>query len=216
MFTRTLMSIACGLCLLPGIGTAVAAEANPAAANPTFANPDTPGLLDGKPAPDVPNVSDVVFLKQFAIGSRAEVELGKLAGQRGSAPGVDEFARHMIKDHGEANTKLASLARASKVSLPEELDAEHVAARGELLALNGPAFDLKYIEGQIKDHQKAVQLLTYEITAGQHAGIRGFAADTLPRVMQHLEAAKSVHAQLTKADPALQRRAPPHEPVRSP
>jgi putative membrane protein len=191
-------------CVFAGsFGAAVAVAAD--YTNPTFANPDTPGLLAGQPSSDVTNVSDVVFLKSLANGSRAEVELGKLAQERGEAAGVDKFGQHMVKDHGAANSKLASVARAAKVELPKELDAEHVAARGQLSKLSGPAFDLEYISGQVKDHQKAVQLLIYEIASGQHAGTRKFAAETLPTVMGHLEEAKSVHAQLTRADPATPR-----------
>jgi len=188
--------IVLGLAALLGAGIAHAADPKVASANPAFANPDTPGLLEGKPAPDAANVSDVVFLKQLAIGSRAEVDLGKLAVDRNSAPGVESFARRMVKDHDQANAKLASLARSARVELPRELDAEHVAARGELSAARGADFDLKYIDAQVKDHQKAVQLLVYEIGSGQHAGIRQLAADTLPGVMEHLEMARALQAQL--------------------
>jgi len=188
--------IVLGLAALLGAGIAHAADPKVASANPAFANPDTPGLLEGKPAPDAANVSDVVFLKQLAIGSRAEVDLGKLAVDRNSAPGVESFARRMVKDHDQANAKLASVARSARVELPRELDAEHVAARGELSAARGADFDLKYIDAQVKDHQKAVQLLVYEIGSGQHAGIRQLAADTLPGVMEHLEMARALQAEL--------------------
>ena len=176
-------------------------KASPAAANPTFANPDTPGILAGKPSPDVTNITDIVFLKQLSLGSRAEVELGKLAGERGEAPGVDQFGKHMVKDHGDANSKLAALAKSARVELPAELDAEHVAARAELQKLSGKTFDIRYVEGQIKDHQKAAQLLVHVIASGQHTGVRQFAMDTLPTVMAHLDSAKTLHAQLTGAGP---------------
>jgi len=143
----------------------------------------------------------VIFLKQMAIGGRAEVEFGKLASDRGGSDGVDPFAKRMVKDHGDANSKLTSLARSSKVELPKELDAEHIAARKELQALSGRDFALKYAASQVKDHQKAVQLLIYEVASGQHAGVRQFAAQTLPAVMEHLEQAKELHAQLTGAAP---------------
>jgi putative membrane protein len=177
------------------------AKASPASANPTFANPDTPGLLDGKPAPDVANTSDIVFLKQIAIGSRAEVEFGKLAADKSSVAGIDQFGQHMVKDHGDANSRLASLARGAKVELPKDLDAEHAAVRQDLQSLSGKDFDLRYVESQIKDHQKAVQLLIYEIGSGQHVGVRQFAADTLPKVMEHLERAKELHSELTGSGP---------------
>jgi putative membrane protein len=169
--------------------------AAPEFANPTFANPDTPGLLAGKPAGNVSNTADIAFLQQLAIGGRAEVALGKLASERGT-DAVKKFGTRMTEDHGKANSRLSALARSAGVTLPAELDAEHEAARRELAALQGSAFDLRYAESQIKDHQKAVELLIHEIGSGQHGGVREFAAQTLPVVMQHLEHAREMHAQL--------------------
>jgi putative membrane protein len=197
-----LMAIAAAFVMVALSAAAFGQEkALPASANPTFANPDTPGLMAGKPAPDVANTVDIVFLKQFSLGGRAEVELGRIAGSRGEADAVDQFGKHMVKDHTDANSRLAALARAARVELPTELDAEHVAAKAELENLSGKTFDIRYAESQIKDHQKAAQLLIHEIGSGQHVGVRQFAADTLPRVMEHLDMAKTLHAQLTGAGP---------------
>jgi putative membrane protein len=181
--------------------TAVAADAppkaDPAFANPAFANPDTPGLMAGKPAPDVTNTVDVVFLKQMAIGNRAELELGKLANERSDVSGIDAFGDQMVRDHGTSGKDLSALARSAGVELPDALDAEHEAVRGELSKLRGADFDRRYLESQVKDHQKAAQLLIYEIGSGQHSGVREFASRTLPVVMGHLEHARALHGQLT-------------------
>src|SRR3982751_1668545 len=110
------------LALLAGVAGAAPAptpDASPAFANPAFANPDTPGLLDARPAPATANVTDIVFIKSLTFGSRAEVELGKLAGSRASAPGVKSFAQRMVKDHEDANGRLAATARSAKVDLPK-------------------------------------------------------------------------------------------------
>jgi putative membrane protein len=191
--------------MLSGVEAAEPSAARPEYGNPAFANPDTPGLMAGKPT-DASNTVDVIFLQQMAIGGRTEVELGKLVGQRGDAAAVDEFGKRMVDDHGAANSRLTSLARTAGVDLPKELDAEHEAARRELAALDGSAFDLRYIDGQIKNHQKAVQLLTHEIASGQNAKVRDFAAQTLPTVMHHLEMARAVRDQLTHAAPAVAKR----------
>lgn len=192
--------------------SAVAADpppSSPAFANPTFANPNTPGLLAGKPAPDVANLVDIIFLQQLSIGGRAEVELGKLADGRSSAASIEQFGKQMVREHTDTNRKLTSLARSAKVELPPDLDAEHVAARGELAALKGSTFDLRYVDSQIKDHQKAAQLLIHEIGSGQHGAVRQFAAETLPNVMQHLEMAQTLHAELTGAGPPPKPALPP-------
>ncbi|HMM76072.1 MAG TPA: DUF4142 domain-containing protein [Gammaproteobacteria bacterium] len=198
-----LLTLTALVCLVPSLPCAAVdpSKADPAAANPAFANPDTPGLLAGKPG-EAANVSDLVFLQQLAIGGHAELSLAKLAESRSSTAAVDAFARRMQADHEAANAKLAAVARTAKAEAPETLDAEHLAAQQELEGLHGQDFDRKYVDGQIKDHQKAAQLLIYEIGSGQHTAVRQFASDTLPTVMAHLEQAQALHAQLTGAAPS--------------
>ena len=196
-----LISLAAGPLAVQAQAPKAPPKADPAFANPAFANPDTPGLMAGQPKADVANTADIIFLQQLAFGGRAEVELGKLAQERSSAARIDDFGQHMVKDHSDANRKLAGVARAAGVKLPEGLDAEHEAARGDLDRLRGNDFDLRYLDSQIKDHQKAVQLLVHVIGSGQHAGVRDFATETLPTVMGHLEMARALRAQLTQTAP---------------
>src|ERR1044072_2528812 len=165
--------------------------------NPGFANPDTPGVMDGKPAGNIPNTVDILFLKQLAIGGQTEVALGKLARDRGAEP-VQGFGKRMVDDHTQANAKLASLARAARVELPDKPDAAHDVLQRELSSLRGSAFNMRYLASQIKDHQEAAQLLIHEIGSGQHGGVRQFAAQTLPTVMQHLAHARALQEQLMK------------------
>jgi putative membrane protein len=202
MFSLHSKHLACGALALAlsTSGWAESGKTQPAAANPAFANPDTPGLLEGRPG-EAANVADIVFLKQMAIANRAEIEMGRMAAEKDAREGVDRFGQHMVKDHGDAGDRVSALARSAKVELPKGLDAEHEATKRQLQALNGREFELRYVESQIKGHQKAAQLLIHEIGSGQHTAIRQFAADTLPRVMEHLDAAKALHGELTGAVP---------------
>jgi putative membrane protein len=195
MHLKTLCALFAPLLLAVTVRAADPPPARPEYTNPGFANPDTPGLMAGKPAANVPNTVDVIFLQQLSIGGNAEVTLGKLARERG-ADAVKTFGSHMVDDHTGANGKLTSLARAAHVELPEGLDAKHEEMRRQLSGLSGTDFDLRYVDGQIVDHQDAVNLLIYEIGQGQHGGVRQFAAQTLPVVMAHLEAARALHDQL--------------------
>jgi putative membrane protein len=56
-----------------------------------------------------------------------------------------------------------------------------------------------YIKDQIVDHQKTALLLEWEINSGEDAQLQRFAADTLPDVLHHLQAAQTIHAELTGA-----------------
>ena len=135
-----------------------------------------------------------------AEGGLAEVTFGELAAGRASAAAVSDFARRMVDDHTAANETLAGIAEASEIPLPDALNAEHAWMRDRLEGLEGAAFDLEYMRGQVVDHQKTVQLLVYEIGQGQNGELQRFAAATLPTVLTGYVTAM---AKATKKAPAF-------------
>src|SRR5437763_8392976 len=68
---------------------------------------------------------DLEFVKNAAIGGKAEVELGKLAQQNAQSQQVKDFGARMEKDHSQAGAKLSTIASGKGIQLPEQLDAEH-------------------------------------------------------------------------------------------
>src|SRR5262249_52260084 len=86
------------------------------------------------------------FLVQAASGGIAEVELGRLAQQRGSSPDVKGFGERMIRDHTQANRELDALAAKKGVAVPEKLDRGHAALRDRLCKLSGGDFDRAYMK----------------------------------------------------------------------
>ncbi len=182
------------------IGTAFLLSAVPVTAqigNPAGMAPGTPESAPGVPAPHQMNTQDRLFTQLVAIGNMAEIDLGKLGGQKTENGAVRDFARMMVQDHTDAGNQLARLAKQGNVALPGEPDAEHKAMRAELEKLSGPQFDLAYMQGQVVEHQKTATLLEWELGAGQDADLQRFAAATLPIVLRHLQMAKDVTAALT-------------------
>lgn len=161
--------------------------------------PDTPRMETGNPPKDHMNTQDKLFVRQAAIGGQAEIELGKLAQQKGSSEAVREFGERMQKEHSEANAQLMRSGRKADPSIPKELDPEHERIRDELSKASGKDFDVAYLTTQIQDHQRTVNLLMWEISFGQSAELTKYAADTLPTVMTHLQIAKHQYAALTAA-----------------
>ena len=179
----------------------LAAPASAQIGNPAGMAPGTPQSAPGVPAPHQPNQQDRLFVQEAAIGGMAEVDSGKMAEQKGQSSAVKDFGRRMVEDHSKANDRLSALAKAASVPLPGDLDPEHQTMRAELEKLSGAPFDRAYIEGQVQDHQKTVQLLEWEIGSGQDAELKQFASETLPIVLQHLQLAQSVAAQLAAGPP---------------
>ena len=171
-------------------------------AAPTMAQTGNPAGMTPGTGPLQPNNPDRLFVRTAAIGGMAEVEFGELAEQKGQSHAVKDFARRMIEDHGKANERLIGLAKEDGIAVPHELDAEHKAMRARLVeSPPGAEFDLAYVRGQVVDHQKAVQLLEYEIGSGQDVELKSFAAEILPIVLQHLRTAQDLQAELISKVP---------------
>jgi putative membrane protein len=176
----------------------------PAAAqigNPAGMKPSTPQSEPGKPAPHQENTQDRLFIQLAGTGGAAEVAEARSAQEKANNAAVKEFARRMAQDHSKANEGLTALARAANVPLPDGLDPDQQAQRAELDKLSGSAFDLGYMQAQLVDHQKTATILEWEIGSGQDAALQRYAMETLPAVLQHLEMAQAIIAQLTRSAP---------------
>ena len=129
---------------------------------------------------------DESFFKNAAEGGMAEVNAGQLAQTKGASQSVKDFGAMMVKDHTAANQKLASIAAAQGVKLPDSPGIMQQAEDKELKMKSGESFDKSYIKGQIKAHQETVELFQKEIASGKNAQAQQFASATLPTVQAHL------------------------------
>jgi putative membrane protein len=160
------------------------------------------------PAPRlVPGQQDLAFIQQAAIGSAAEVEMGKLAMQQSADPAIRVFGRWMTTDHQFANELLANLAQVAGVSLPAAYDQEHQAAYDRLRALSGAAFDREYIPDQVRMHQQTIALFQQEAASGANPQLILFAERMLPTLQQHLAQAQEFEQRLAVASAANSRAA---------
>jgi putative membrane protein len=188
-----------------GIGTACAILiSSPAFAqigNPAGMSPSTPLAAPGKPAPHYPNTQDRLFVHLAGTGGIAEVETGKLAAGKAQNPAVTRFAKMMVDEHSKTNDRLKALAGKADIPLPSGLDPDHKAMIAHLNTLSGADFDVAYMQSQLVDHQKTVQILQWEMSNGQDADLQRLAADALPSVLGHLQHAQAIIAELTGAAP---------------
>jgi putative membrane protein len=149
-------------------------------------------------AQSVPN-PDGNFMIEAARGGIAEVELGRLAGQRAATEPVRQFGQRMVMDHGAANQELMQLAQSKGVTLPQEMDAAHRATMDQLMTRSGPAFDQAYMTEMIRDHQGAAALFTRQAREGQDAQVRAWAMKTLPTIQEHQRLAYDIHSRIAQA-----------------
>jgi putative membrane protein len=127
------------------------------------------------------------FLVKAANGGLAEVKLGQLAKEKGSASAVKEFADMMITDHGAANDKVKQLAAARNVTLPAEPDADHQKKADDLNKKTGKDFDKEYVDAMVKGHKETVDMFKNASAKVTDAEVKAFIDNTIPTLEHHLQ-----------------------------
>ncbi len=139
---------------------------------------------------------DQTFVMKASEAGLAEVNMGRVAAKRASNPAVKEFAERMVKDHSKANDELIALANKKRFKVAPRMDKTHQTMSDKLMASSGADFDRMYMEGQLKAHEKAVELFEKETKSGKDEQLKKWAEDTLPTLREHLKMAKDVQGRL--------------------
>jgi putative membrane protein len=152
--------------------------------------------------PERTAVSDTTFAKKAAQGGMAEVKMGQLAREKGTADSVKKFGQRMVEDHTKAGDELKQAAVHENITLPNDLSAKDQATYGALSKLSGAAFDRAYARDMVRDHEEDVAEFTKESTGGKNAAIKDFATQTLPTLQDHLKQAKEMRQNVAVSNPA--------------
>jgi putative membrane protein len=142
--------------------------------------------------------SDVKFMKKVAQDGKAEVELGRLAAERGASDSVKKFGERMATDHAKAGDELAKLAQDKGVSLPTDVDSKHKRLHDRLSKLSGADFDRDYMKAMASDHDADVKAFQREAKSAKDADLRAWAGKTLPTLEEHKQQAHDVYASVGK------------------
>ena len=139
---------------------------------------------------------DRSFLTNAAHSNLAEIATGRLALRESDNAAVRTYARRMITDHTAAQRKLRAVANALDSRLPSRPSPQQRQEAARLAALEGSAFDRKYLTRQIVSHRKTLGICLLELDSGRVAAVRSYASATAPVVRGHLALAKTTRAAL--------------------
>jgi putative membrane protein len=142
---------------------------------------------------------DSSFIRTLAEGGRVEVEAGELAANKGVSNDVRKFGLMMAKDHGAANQKIATIAKAKGIALPTAFSAEKTEMLNRLRSQEGARFDQEYLAHMVAGHEKTLELLKSEISGGGSSDTKALAQELLPTVQSHLREAYRLTGQHEKA-----------------
>jgi len=145
----------------------------------------------GQPNGKLPQV-DREFVNAAAEINMAEMKLGKLAQERGTAAAVKELGQRLVADHTKWNAELRTLAESQQMILPSKLDERHQDLFDQLSKVNGATFDTNFARDMIKGHEQAIQKFEAEMKDGQDPTIKSLAEKWLPALRQHLQMARNI------------------------
>jgi putative membrane protein len=126
------------------------------------------------------------FFEKAAKSGMKEVSVSNSVMDRLSNTQVKQFAQMMVSDHTGANAELMALASSKGVTLPVQ-----ETKFAEKWSKKSDEVDEDYMEEMVSDHEEAVKLFE-KASKSKDPEIAAFAAKTLPKLQQHLTAAKNL------------------------
>jgi putative membrane protein len=130
------------------------------------------------------------FLTEAIQGNLAEVEMGKLAQQKGQSEAVKSFGQMLVTDHGDALQKATALATAAGMTPPTQPNAKQKAEHDRMAKMSGGQFDREFGKMMVADHKK--DIAEYEKAAKKNDDVGKYAKDSLPVLQKHLKQAQSL------------------------
>ena len=92
------------------------------------------------------------FIKAAIQGDIAEVDVGKLAQEKGQSDAVKQYGAMLVKDHGEHKSKAEQVAGQLGVEPPTGSSLMQKATYAKLKVLSGATFDRSFAKSMVKDH----------------------------------------------------------------
>ena len=159
-------------------------------------SPNSPA--GGETSPNSFSSRDRTFVMQAGQTGMLEVELGRLAVQRGSSAGVKQYGQEMVEEHTQANQELMQLAMQKQVELPTEMSSQNTALMERLSGLSGTSFDSAYKQAMIESHNQAIALFQAQSQQGQDPDLKAWATQKLPNLQAHLQMVNQMLADTSK------------------
>lgn len=165
-----------------------------------MADPDTAPKKTEQQAARM-SASDVAVLQHRHDVNVMEIEMGRMAMQRGGAK-VKKYASALVKDHQKSDKEAMALAKARGVTLTahampanevERANHEQMMKTMERLGtLEGAQFDREYLAAMVDGHTAEVGRITTDISTVTDAKLKAFLVKGKPVIERHAEQARAL------------------------
>jgi putative membrane protein len=130
-----------------------------------------------------PSTADV--LNKLHHSNQKEIEMGKVAEDKGQSKEVKKFGKTLVKDHTDADKKVTKLAKDEKIDL-----ADMPAMKDEMPA--GAGFDAAFSKSMLEDHKKDVAAATDARDNTTDDKLKKLLTTIVPVLQKHLDTAQKL------------------------
>jgi putative membrane protein len=162
------------------------------AAGTAMAQTNTPAHSKDRMAAKTADKASQKFIKAAIEGDIAEIDVGKLAQEKGQSEAVKNYGAMLVKDHAAHKAKAEEVASQLGVTPPTRSSFGEKATYAKLKLLSGGTFDRSFAKSMVKDHRDDIKDYRKEASKNDAAG--RLAKETLPTLEKHLQAAQRLTA----------------------
>ena len=149
-----------------------------------------------------PNDAQIAHI--VVTANQVDIDAGKLAQKQSANKDVRQFGEQMVKDHTAVNKSATDLVQKLKVK-PEANDTSASLRKGgdenlaRLRKLKGAEFDKAYVNNEVTYHQAVIDAVDKTLLpSAKNEELKALIAKVRPALVQHLEHARHLQAQLGK------------------
>lgn len=135
------------------------------------------------------NRSDQKFFDAVASSNLLEIELGRLAVEKGVSTQVKEFGRTMVDEYTRANDDLRKIADAKGIMSPTAMNQEDRKVYDKVARLTGEKLDKEYLTVMVKIHNADLKTFDGQAKRGVDADLKDYASRALPILRQDRDTA---------------------------
>lgn len=132
-------------------------------------------------------VKDAQFLVNVAEIHMEEIQLGKLAQQKGATTYVKDLGKMMENAHTKSLNELVALAETKMITIPTTATSDARDTYEDLNKRTGGDFDEAYTNMMVNKHQDAIKAFEDASTGAYDVDVKNWASTALPDLRMHLE-----------------------------
>jgi putative membrane protein len=138
------------------------------------------------------SLSDKHFVSEALKGGMAEIQMGRLAQEKGSSSDVKNFGRKMVQDHTKLGDQMKQVASRLGVSVPQSPTILEQVEIKKLSGLSGSDFDQEYIKDMVKDHEDDLNDFKKDADDGTSPLVKNAATQGANVISGHLDMIKKI------------------------